>query len=387
MKRKATKILSLLLCAIFLFALCQTALAANISYYMAATKTTPLYSSASTSASNNGTLSAGDVMGVISASGGFYYVYIGGRYGYVLTSDCTTTTSTTITSASSVSKYLSTVVSTYLYSSATLGATYYTSIPAGTSVAILSTSGDFYNALYNGYTGYVPVSAFSAASGTVLYYLTTGSSASLYATASTTGTVYATVIPGANVGIIQSYDTNFYKVFYGNYTGYMLKSAFTGFATNSTTITPATSAYGAVCYGSVGANTPLLSTPGGATKATFPSGGSIGIVSQTGTGYYYVKGDGYEGYVAATNVSLASSVTIPTVAATGSSATTESGGKSATIKNCKTNVNFRSAPSSSGTLLGAIKKGEAVTAYGKTGKYTKISYGGQVGYVLSKYVK
>lgn len=66
------------------------------------------------------------------------------------------------------------------------------------------------------------------------------------------------------------------------------------------------------------------------------------------------------------------------------------GGK-AVIANVQTDVNFRKEASASSQLLGKPKKGDEVTVeallQGSDKKWTKITWNGQTGYVMTKYLK
>lgn len=66
------------------------------------------------------------------------------------------------------------------------------------------------------------------------------------------------------------------------------------------------------------------------------------------------------------------------------------GGK-AVISNVQTDVNFRKEASASAELLGKPKKGDEVTvvalSQGSDKKWTKITWNGQTGYVMTKYLK
>ena len=66
------------------------------------------------------------------------------------------------------------------------------------------------------------------------------------------------------------------------------------------------------------------------------------------------------------------------------------GGK-AVIANVQTDVNFRKEASASAELLGKPKKGDEVTvvalSQGSDKKWTKITWNGQTGYVMTKYLK
>ena len=71
----------------------------------------------------------------------------------------------------------------------------------------------------------------------------------------------------------------------------------------------------------------------------------------------------------------------------GSSSTPPVGpGETGYIANCKTSVNVRAEASSSSKKLGELKRGEKVTVTAISGKWSQITYKGDVAYVFSKYV-
>lgn len=61
-------------------------------------------------------------------------------------------------------------------------------------------------------------------------------------------------------------------------------------------------------------------------------------------------------------------------------------GESGYIANCKTSVNVRAKASGSSKKLGELKRGEKVSVTGISGKWSQITYKGDVAYVLSKFV-
>lgn len=52
-----------------------------------------------------------------------------------------------------------------------------------------------------------------------------------------------------------------------------------------------------------------------------------------------------------------------------------------------TGVNIRSGPSTSYSIVGGLNKGDSVTRTGKSGNWTKVSWGGGSGYVYTKYLQ
>ena len=91
--------------------------------------------------------------------------------------------------------------------------------------------------------------------------------------------------------------------------------------------------------------------------------------------------DGKTGYVKTQYLKAASS----------SQPTGLTAGGKAVIANVQTDVNFRKEASASSQLLGKPKKGDEVTVeallQGSDKKWTKITWNGQTGYVMTKYLK
>ena len=61
-------------------------------------------------------------------------------------------------------------------------------------------------------------------------------------------------------------------------------------------------------------------------------------------------------------------------------------GKTATVTNAPNGVNIRAKASSKSKKLGTLKRGEEVSVTAISGKWSQISYKGDVAYVLSKYI-
>ena len=365
-------------------------------YYVTLTTASPLYSSASTGATSYTTIPLGTRIGVISVSGSFYYTLYNGSYGYVPTSYCSNASGT-----NTYSSYVTTSSSTALYASASTSATISATVPSGTSLGVLSTSGSFYYTLYNGIYGYVLISNCYASNvntnSNVQYYMTARYATPLYITTSTTGGTYSTIAMGTSVGVISvTYDGYYYVYVNGNY-GYVLKDAL--YSTNGTITSGTTNSI--ATYGTVAAGSTLYSSDSTTSNALgrVSNAGQVSIISQTTSGFYYVKVGSYVGYLQTTAVTVASDATVipisdtttyvpPTIplvntSNSGSGVTVKNTG---TIENCVSWVSLRESASSDSDRLAKVSKGSTVTIMSTEGSYTKVSYAGTTGFILSSYI-
>ncbi len=91
--------------------------------------------------------------------------------------------------------------------------------------------------------------------------------------------------------------------------------------------------------------------------------------------FYKIAANGTTGYVSKTYVTI-----------TNTSGTTTTSGTAGVIANCNSYVNFRATASATGTLLGTLSKGTAVTVIATEGSFYKIVASGKTGYVAKTYV-
>jgi len=357
---------------------------ADKKYY--ASVSAPLYSQANTSSTITATIPAGTALSVQYTWGDFYYVGYNGVYGYVPTSLVMTSSSNTGTTNNVVSgQTYQTSANTNLYVTANTAGNVYATIPAGTSLNVISTSGNFAYVQYNTYYGYVLSSHLNTAGNGAAGYQT-AAAAPLYVTASTSSHIYATIPAGTSLTALSATD-NFIYVYYGSYYGYVSKSNLTGgTSTGSSTLTPSNSiaAQGTVITGAVMYKTDSTS---GDRIGRISSSGSIGIISRTTTGFYYVVVGNYYGYIQTSEITVSTSAlnSIPYSSPSGSS-TTVTPEKKSYITNCNSWVSLRKSASSSSSRLAKVPKNASVTILGTSGKYTKVSYNGKTGYISSQYV-
>lgn len=94
--------------------------------------------------------------------------------------------------------------------------------------------------------------------------------------------------------------------------------------------------------------------------------GTVVVYKSSKNGWWYVKYDGGEGYVDKNYLSTATSDTKYSTTA---------------------NLRVRSKASTTGAVLGKLKKGTKVTVLKKSGTWAQIGYNGRTGWVATKYLK
>ncbi|MDO5111856.1 MAG: SH3 domain-containing protein [Clostridia bacterium] len=369
---------------------CQgTSTGGGASYYVTTTQNTPLYQYASTVDGTYTTVPANTSVGVISTSGSYYRITYGGYTGYILTSACSTSTTGT-----GVSYYVTTNQSTVLYQYASTTDGTYTTVPSGASVGVISTSGSFYRAVYGGYTGYILTSACTSGAApvttTVSYYLMTQYATPLYKDSSTTGGTLATIAASRSVGVISTTYNGYYYVVVDGLYGFMPTTAFA--ATPAATIGTATTPIGNVAtYGTVSIGATIYASDSTTSQALgrVSNAGTVSIISQTTSGFYYVRVGTYSGYIPTASVMVASDATVIPFSDETKLAITPNGvtvKKSGTIENCQNWVSLREAASSSSDRIAKVTKGSTVSIIETSGAYTKVTYAGTTGYILSSYI-
>ena len=85
---------------------------------------------------------------------------------------------------------------------------------------------------------------------------------------------------------------------------------------------------------------------------------------------------GKTGYIKQDYVSTTGSASNNTSASTGTAA----------VVKCSSTVNFRSAASTSSTILGELKNGTAITVLSTSNGWSKVSYAGKTGYISADYL-
>lgn len=358
-------------------------------YSVTTTQNTPLYQYASTVDGTYTTIPSGASLGVISSNGSYYRVTYGGYTGYVLASACTTGSS----SGNSVSYYVTTSQSTLLYQYASTANGSYTTIPSGASVGVISTTGSFYRAVYAGYTGYILTSACTNGSAplntTVAYYLMTQYATPLYKESNTASGTLATVAASRSVGVISSTYNGYYYVMVDGLYGFIPTTAFA--STPNATITNTATIGNVATYGTVSIGATIYASDSTTSTALgrVSNAGTVSIISQTTSGFYYVRVGTYTGYIPTASVMVASDATVIPFSDETKLAVSPNGvtvKKTGTVENCQNWVSLRESASSSSERIAKVTKGSTVSIIETAGAYTKVTYAGTTGYILSSYI-
>lgn len=124
--------------------------------------------------------------------------------------------------------------------------------------------------------------------------------------------------------------------------------------------------------------------------ARLHNGDIVKLLDLSGT-WSHVSYNGQEGYVSSsllTSVETATAVPSgqPTVTPTPTPTATSEAGRAAVV-NCSDSLNVRSAPSTSASKVGTLKRGDNITVLSETNGWAKIKYKGGVAYVNASYIR
>ena len=259
-----------------------------------------------------------------------------------------------------------------------------TTLSKGTTVAVLNNSSSWYKVSVNGKEGYVSGEYLTGTTATDVA-LGTGtvkcsSSVNFRSAPNTSSTSYGELKNGTKVNVV-GVSSGWYKVTYNGKTGYIhpdyitLASSSTGTAiAPSNTVTSTTGTAGTVkCSSSV--NLRSEANTSSSILAELKNGTAVTVVS-TANGWCKVTYSGKTGYIKQDYVSTTGSASNNTSASTGTAA----------VVKCSSTVNFRSAASTSSTILGELKNGTAVTVLSTSNGWSKVSYAGKTGYISADYL-
>ena len=284
-----------------------------------------------------------------------------------------------------------------LYLRQSPGGAVITTLSKGTTVAVLNNSSSWYKVSVNGKEGYVSGEYLTGTTATAVA-LGTGtvkcsSSVNFRSAPSTSSTSYGELKNGTKVNVV-GISSGWYKVTYNGKTGYIhpdyLTLASSSSSTDtaiapSNTVTSTTGTAGTVkCSSSV--NLRSAASTSSSILAELKNGTKITVVS-TANGWCKVTYSGKTGYIKQDYVSTTGSASNTT-----NNNTSASTGTAATVK-CSSTVNFRSAASTSSTILGELKNGTAVTinstavtVLSTSNGWSKVSYAGKTGYISADYL-
>lgn len=271
-----------------------------------------------------------------------------------------------------------------LYLRQSPGGAVITTLSKGTTVAVLNNSSSWYKVSVNGKEGYVSGEYLTGTTATNVA-LGTGtvkcsSSVNFRSAPNTSSTSYGELKNGTKVNVV-GVSSGWYKVTYNGKTGYIhpdyitLASSSAGTAiAPSNTVTSTTGTAGTVkCSSSV--NLRSEANTSSSILAELKNGTKITVVS-TANGWCKVTYSGKTGYIKQDYVSTTGSASNNTSASTGTAA----------VVKCSSTVNFRSAASTSSTVLGELKNGTAITVLSTSNGWSKVSYAGKTGYISADYL-
>ena len=271
-----------------------------------------------------------------------------------------------------------------LYLRQSPGGAVITTLSKGTTVAVLNNSSSWYKVSVNGKEGYVSGEYLTGTTATDVA-LGTGtvkcsSSVNFRSAPNTSSTSYGELKNGTKVNVV-GVSSGWYKVTYNGKTGYIhpdyitLASSSAGTAiAPSNTVTSTTGTAGTVkCSSSV--NLRSAANTSSSILAELKNGTAVTVVS-TANGWCKVTYSGKTGYIKQDYVSTTGSASNNTSASTGTAA----------VVKCSSTVNFRSAASTSSTVLGELKNGTAVTVLSTSNGWSKVSYAGKTGYISADYL-
>ena len=271
-----------------------------------------------------------------------------------------------------------------LYLRQSPGGAVITTLSKGTTVAVLNNSSSWYKVSVNGKEGYVSGEYLTGTTATDVA-LGTGtvkcsSSVNFRSAPNTSSTSYGELKNGTKVNVV-GVSSGWYKVTYNGKTGYIhpdyitLASSSAGTAiAPSNTVTSTTGTAGTVkCSSSV--NLRSEANTSSSILAELKNGTAVTVVS-TANGWCKVNCSGKTGYIKQDYVSTTGSASNNTSASTGTAA----------VVKCSSTVNFRSAASTSSTVLGELKNGTAITVLSTSNGWSKVSYAGTTGYISADYL-
>ncbi|MGN1402355.1 MAG: SH3 domain-containing protein [Bacillus sp. (in: firmicutes)] len=332
---------------------------------------------ASTSSQILVTIPKGKTVTYLSATGNWYKVKYGSSTGFVskdYIKVTTKTTSTTTSSTAIAATKFKTTSNLNLRSKAATNGSVLLTIPKGKVVTATAKSGSWYKVSYGGKTGWVSdsyLSEYYQYTSTSITHYRTKSAGALYTTPDTKKSA-AYSMPVNNVfqstqKVVNSKGETWYRVAYSG-KNYYIKSTIVEKVTPATiSKTNYTAKEATHLYSFAGdKHSKLVSIPKGATvSSTYRIGD-----------WYKVTYSGKTGYINIAKFTKSTS-------GSGTSTETEI---TATKYETTSNLNLRSTPATSGTVLLTIPKSTVVTATAKSGDWYKVTYNGKTGWVSGGYL-
>ncbi|NEY19415.1 SH3 domain-containing protein [Bacillus ginsengihumi] len=263
----------------------------------------------------------------------------------------------------------------------------------GTAVTVYSISGNWAKVKVDGKTGYVsaeylvttkPSSSTGSSSSTTTKYVNVdkGSHLILRSTASTSGSVLASLNPGTSVTVISTSGA-WSKVKAGSQTGYVHSEYLTttkpSSTSSSSSTTKTTTKYVNVDKGSHLILRSTASTSG-SVLASLDPGTSVTVLSTSGE-WSKVQVGSKTGYVHTEYLTT----TKPSSTSNSSSSTTKTTTKYVNVDK-GSHLILRSTASTSGSVLASLNPGTSVTVISTSGEWSKVQVGNKTGYVHTEYL-
>ena len=272
----------------------------------------------------------------------------------------------------------------------------------GCSVNILGENGDWYNINYNGKSVYVSKeyvqvsggasnssesSSQETRSGKSGQVVNVHSSLNVRSGASTSSSVIGSLSNGSKV-IIVGESGSWYKINYGNTTGYVSKDYVQ--ASGEQNSSSESSSQGTTSGKSgqvVNVHSSLNVRSGASTSSSvigsLSNGSKVTIVGESGS-WYKINYGNTTGYVSKDYIQSSGESNNSSNSGNSSSETTSN--KSGYVVNVHSSLNVRSGASTSSSVIGSLSNGSKVTIVGESGSWYKINYGNTTGYVSKEYV-
>ncbi|WP_339164355.1 SH3 domain-containing protein [Siminovitchia sp. FSL W7-1587] len=363
-----------------------------------------LRSTASTRGSVIGKLSRGTQVSVISESNGWAKVTANGRTGYVSSQYLSSQSGSATPSPSAPGKTITKYVSVNAGSNLNLRSTASTrgsvigKLSRGTQVSVLSESNGWAKVTANGKTGYVSSQYLSSQSGsatpspsapgkTITKYVSVnpGSNLNLRSTASTRGSVIGKLSRGTQVSVL-SESNGWAKVTANGKTGYVSSQYLSSQSGAPTAPTPSPSAPGKtitkyVNHASIsGISMHTKPSSQASVMVNIASGVPVLVYSEE-NGWAKIRAYGKDGYVQSKYLAA-------TPPATGGGQDNNApGGQVKYVNiNAGSNLNLRSSPSLSASVIAKLANGTVVNFLSEKDGWAKVSVNGKTGYVSSQYL-
>ena len=297
---------------------------------------------------------------------------------------------TTNSSSSAIVSSYQTTANLNMRSKASTNGKILSTIPKGKTITYISKSGSWYKVKYNTTTGWVssdyikkvdePNKQTPVAGNSSSY--TTKANLNLRSSASTKGAILTTIPKGKTVMYV-SKSGSWFKIKYGNKSGWVSSSYLIGTTSNQKESTPPSVEIPkqAVSYETT-ANLNLRSSASakGTILITIPKGKTVTYVSKSGS-WFKIKYGNKSGWVSSSY--LKGTSLEPKENATPTLQTQ----KKVITYQTTANLNLRTEATTEGSVIMTIPKGSKVTYLSKSSFWYKVQFGSKTGWVSSDFLK